>query len=110
MLPDKCEIGGVAIECNDYLVEENNNVQIQFVNSVGNNIAIHSITIKGEGDSTGLWGSSCEYAGDGSSVPPADYDADTSISGNDAFLFVNGEQATFTFSGCSVKIPAGKNC
>jgi hypothetical protein len=105
LLPDKCEITGVSIGCNDYLIEKDQ-VTLQLRNSIGKNIAIANITIVGEGDNAGLWGNDCAYNRTSTSPAP---DADMFIDpGFEGFLVVNGEAPTFTLTNCDVKIPSGK--
>src|SRR3989344_7474667 len=56
LLPDKCEIKGVAITCEDYGVYTNK-VVLQLRNNIGKNIYITSINIVGEEGSNdyGMW-------------------------------------------------------
>ncbi|MFH2019798.1 MAG: hypothetical protein ABIJ34_00130 [archaeon] len=97
LLPDKCEISGVAIDCSDYLIEPGN-VQLQLRNSIGKNINVYNVTIEGEDDSLGLWGTNCSYSGLPGALPGS----------QEGKLIINGEKSSFTLGVCDVKVTPGK--
>ena len=108
LLPDKCEITGVSIGCSDYLIEQNQ-VTLQLRNSIGKNIVIANITIVGEGDNTGLWGTRCIYnASDETDVNRPRQDMFLAPPSYDSLLVVNGEQQSFILSNCNIQVPSGK--
>src|SRR3989344_1019963 len=95
LLPDKCEIKGVAITCENYGVTKTGNVvQLELRNSVGKNIEITKVSITGETgtDMQGMWATSPANC----TVAPA------------TKLLVNGQKNAFTLGTCTIGIPAGK--
>ena len=95
LLPDKCEIKGVAIICENYGVTKTGNVvQLELRNSVGKNIEITKVSITGETgtDMQGMWATS-----------PANCTVIPTTK-----LLVNGEKGAFTLLTCTIGIPAGK--
>ncbi|NTV23159.1 MAG: hypothetical protein HGA85_02155 [Nanoarchaeota archaeon] len=97
ILPDKCDISGVAIKCSDYNVASDGTVQIQLTNALDSNIVIKTLRIYGEDDMEGMWNVSndppasspaCEYTGTGT--------------------VTTGSKQTYNLQNCIIGIKSGK--
>lgn len=88
LLPDKCEVKGVSITCDDYGVYTNK-VVLQLRNNIGKNIYLTSIDVEGKEGSNdfGMW--NCQPAG-----------STTEVIANGGFKKID--------LTCDIKIPAGK--
>ena|SRR3989344_8377683 len=90
LLPDRCEIKGVSLNCENYIITKSTNtVTLEIRNNLGRNINIESIKIYGEEgtDMEGMLGT-CQFS--------------TST------FVVNGNMQKFVVPGCTIQIPAGK--
>ncbi len=88
LLPDRCEVKGVALTCENYAVNPTQ-VMLEIRNNLGKNINMASVKVSGESgtDMELMW-----------NCPEKAVTA----------IIVNGDKTLLTLDGCDIKIPAGK--
>ena len=101
LLPDKCEIKGVSLTCENYIALNKlinpDTVSLELRNNLGKNIDITSIKVYGEKgtDMQGMW-------------EDATINTCTLTPAVAAQRIINGELKKYDIINCNIKIPTGK--